>query len=166
VRAATEPRRVVADPVRVERDASGGWVVRGRELEAVVERFDATNRDAVAYLQHHFASLGVNKLLKRAGAENGDDVTIAGAVFEYFDEDAAEAEARTSRTSEAAEQRAAERRYLVSQRRAEADDEEEPDGARPAAFEDGDDGEDGEDGDEADDAAARGAGIAPSEQRR
>lgn len=84
-------RTIEADPVRVVRDASGsGWVVRGRELEAVVERFDAGNRDAVAYLQHHFASLGVNRLLKRAGARNGDDVSIGAAVFEYFDEDQAQ----------------------------------------------------------------------------
>jgi len=122
VRAASAPRRVVADPVRVERDPEGGWLVLGRELEAVVERFDAGNRDAVAYLQHHFASLGVNKLLKRAGAENGDDVTIAGAVFEYFDEDGGDDEARAGRVSEAADQRAAERRYLEAQRRAETDD--------------------------------------------
>jgi GTP-binding protein len=80
---------VEADPVRVERDASGlGWLVRGRALESVVERFDAGNRDAVSYLQLHFASLGVNKLLKRAGARSGDDVAIGEAVFDYFDEDA------------------------------------------------------------------------------
>ncbi len=137
VRAATEPKRVVADPVRVERAPDGTWVVRGRALEAVVERFDTGNRDAVAYLQHHFASLGVNKLLKRAGAASGDDVAIAGAVFEYFDEDAAEVEARASRSSEAADQRAAERRYLAGQRRAgsaeatdEAADEGEPEDDR------------------------------------
>lgn len=162
LRAAPELRRVVADPVRVERDASGGWVVRGHELEAVVERFDATNRDAVAYLQHHFASLGVNKLLKRAGAENGDDVTIAGAAFEYFDEDAADSEARASRTSEAAEQRAAERRYLAAQRRVEADDESEPDDGPPAAPEAGVDG-DGSDAAEGD-AAPTGAGSGRSER--
>jgi Obg family GTPase CgtA-like protein len=129
VAAAIPARRVEADPVRVERGPDGRWIVRGRALEAVVERFDPANRDAVAYLQHHFASLGVNRLLKRAGAETGDDVAIAGAVFEYFDEEAADAEARAARSSEAAEQRAAERRYLAAQRRAEheADDSETPD---------------------------------------
>jgi len=118
IRAPAEARRVVVDPVRVERDADGGWVVRGRELEAVVERFDAGNRDAVAYLQHHFASLGVNKLLKRAGAATGDDVRIGAAEFEYFDEDAGDDVKEHLRT-DAADQRAAERRYLEQQRRAE-----------------------------------------------
>lgn len=120
VRTESAPRRVVADPVRVERTPDGGWVVRGRALEAVVERFDASNTDAVAYLQHHFSSSGVHALLKRAGARNGEDVEIAGAVFEYFDEDVIDAEERRERASEAAELRAAERRYLEAQKRAEA----------------------------------------------
>ena len=42
--------------------------------------------DVVAYLQHHFRSLGVDRLLRRAGAEAGDDVAIGDAVFEYFDD--------------------------------------------------------------------------------
>ena len=129
IRAPSRERRVVADPVRVERDTDGAWVVRGRELEAVVERFDAGNRDAVAYLQHHFASLGVNKLLKRAGAETGDDVRIGAAVFEYFDEVADEEEGRERLRTDAAEQRSAERRYLAAQRRAEAGESDDADDA-------------------------------------
>ena len=65
----------------------GGWRVRGDELEQMIQRFDANNRDAVAYLHHHFMALGVNKLLKKAGAQNGQDIFIADAVFEYFDEE-------------------------------------------------------------------------------
>jgi GTP-binding protein len=75
------------EPIKVQRDMSGtGWVVSGRELEEVVARFDPGNREAVAYLQHHFGSMGVNRLLARAGAEDGEEVHIGGAVFEYFDE--------------------------------------------------------------------------------
>ena len=80
----------------------------------------------MAYLQHHFASLGVNKLLRRAGAENGDDVTIAGAVFEYFDDDGNQAGARAAARSEAVALRAAERRYVES-RESAAGGEAEPD---------------------------------------
>jgi GTP-binding protein len=80
-------RRVTTEPVRVKRHRSGqGWVVTGPELEALVNRFDPTNREAVAYLQHFFAELGVSRLLKEAGAASGDDIYIADAVFEYFDE--------------------------------------------------------------------------------
>jgi Obg family GTPase CgtA-like protein len=100
-------------PIRVTRDESGrGWIVHGRELEAVVARFDAGNRDAVAYLQRHFTGLGVHKLLAKAGASTGDEVRIGGAVFDYFDEAAAEAEARADEAAERAEAGAAERRYL------------------------------------------------------
>lgn len=89
VKAATG-RRVVVLPLRVARDMSGsGWVVTGSAIEAVVARFDPTNRDAVAYLQHHFRTLGVNAALKKAGAQSGDEVEIAGAVFDYFDDTSA-----------------------------------------------------------------------------
>lgn len=92
---APAPRRVVVDPVRVERHERGGWRVLGRDVTELVARFDASNREAVAYLQGHFIALGVYKLLKRAGAEAGDDVWIGDAVFEYFDE-AGEADAEDS----------------------------------------------------------------------
>ena len=80
-------KTVRAQPLQVRRDMSGdGWVVTGAELEEIVSRFDPTNKEAVAYLQHHFNALGVNKLLARAGARDGEEVQIGGAVFEYFDE--------------------------------------------------------------------------------
>lgn len=130
-------RRVVIEPVRVARDLSGlGWVVSGSEVEAVVARFDATNRDAVAYLQHHFAAMGVNKLLAKAGAKTGEEVQIGEAVFDYFDEAAAAAEAKASEAEQEAGEAEAERRYL------EAGDEASEDGwadeADEAAFEDDD----------------------------
>jgi GTP-binding protein len=90
-----EVTTVRAEPVQVQRDMSGtGWVVTGRELEEIVARFDATNNEAVGYLQHHFKAVGVHKLLARAGAQNGDNVQIGAAEFEYFDE-SRETEAET-----------------------------------------------------------------------
>ena len=82
-------RSVRVEPIRVRRDLSGtGWVVTGSEIERVVQRFDASNREAVAYLQHHFRNLGVNVLLARAGARDGEPVSIGDAEFEYFSEGA------------------------------------------------------------------------------
>lgn len=66
--------------------ADEGWIVSGAELERIVARFDPANREAVAYLAHHFRRLGLNRALKEAGARDGDDVFLADAVFEYFDE--------------------------------------------------------------------------------
>jgi GTPase len=140
---ATPSRRPASTvPIRVTRDESGrGWIVHGRELEAVVARFDAGNREAVAYLQRHFTGLGVHKLLARAGAATGDEVRIGGAVFDYFDEAQAEAEAKAADAAERAESGAAERRYLGI-------DDEDRDGDAEAA--DTDDADDADDTDEAD----------------
>lgn len=90
--AETGPKVVKADPVRVERNDDGSWQVLGVAVEEVVSRFDPRNHQAVGYLQHHFQRLGVNKFLKRAGAEDGDEVHIGEASFEYFDEDKAPAD--------------------------------------------------------------------------
>lgn len=79
---------ITADPVRIEREGER-WVVRGKELEDIVARFDAKNPEAVSYLQHFFAGLGVNKMLKRKGAQDGDEVQIGAAIFDYFDEEKA-----------------------------------------------------------------------------
>jgi len=92
VAAARAPRRAVEAP-RVKRHPSGqGWVVTGTEVEELVSRFDATNRDAVSYLQQHFRALGIERLLKRAGARTGDEVHIGEATFDYLDEDEAAGE--------------------------------------------------------------------------
>jgi len=81
-------RKIKLNPVKVQRDLSGlAWVVTGDELLAIVSRFDGSKPEVVAYLQHHFKASGVYKLLKQAGAKDGDDVLISGIVFEYFDEE-------------------------------------------------------------------------------
>lgn len=78
-------KRVQANPVRVDKRADG-WHVLGGDIEPLVARFDTTNPEAVNYLQQYFNSLGIYKLLAKAGAQNGDDVFIGDATFEYFDE--------------------------------------------------------------------------------
>ncbi|MEX2502316.1 MAG: Obg family GTPase CgtA, partial [Trueperaceae bacterium] len=84
---AVGPTVVETDPVRVKRLADGsGWLVTGAQAEALVERFDPKNAEAVDYLQRHFERFGLSKALRRAGAQDGDDVWIGDAAFEYFDE--------------------------------------------------------------------------------
>ncbi len=85
--AAPQVQKVVTAGLEVRRTSDGkGWQLISPELEALVARFDAANREAVAYLHHHFRSFGVDKALKKAGAANGEDVYIGDVVFEYFDE--------------------------------------------------------------------------------
>lgn len=89
---AKPPKAVTSSGPTVRRDPSGrGWVVQDAELERLVARFDPTNREAVGYLQHFFRASGIYQLLKRAGAQDGDEVRIGEAVFEYFDEEKSEA---------------------------------------------------------------------------
>ena len=83
--AAPGPVRVTARPLRVEREGDG-WRVTGEALEALVERFDPRNAEAVAYLQRHFEEQGLAARLREAGARDGDDVRIGEAEFAYFDE--------------------------------------------------------------------------------
>ncbi|MEM7737756.1 MAG: GTPase ObgE [Deinococcota bacterium] len=78
-------KRVEVHPVRIRQDPEG-WRVLGGEIEQLVNRFDTTNPEAVSYLQQHFNSLGVYKMLLKAGAKNGETVFIGDAQFEYFDE--------------------------------------------------------------------------------
>ena len=148
-------------PIRVSRDESGlGWIVHGRELEAVVARFDAGNRDAVAYLQRHFHTLGVNKLLAKAGAATGDEVRIGGAVFDYFDEAAAEAEAKASEAAERAEAGAAERRYL------DLDDDDAGGDGAGGGDAGADDDAGGYEGDDTGEGADAAAGADPADEAR
>ncbi len=87
------PKQVNYQPLTVKRNLSGeAWIVTGTELEAIVSRFDAKIPDAVNYLQHFFKQTGIYKKLKKAGAQDGEDVVIAGAIFEYFDEEKAKEE--------------------------------------------------------------------------
>ena len=85
-KAEAKPVMIKHRPMTVKKDEeTGAWLVTGDEIEAIVQRFDAGHVEAVDYLQHFFRSLGLNKLLKRAGAKDGEDVYVGEAVFEYFD---------------------------------------------------------------------------------
>ncbi|MDH3753999.1 MAG: GTPase ObgE [Acidimicrobiia bacterium] len=68
--------------VRVER-IDGGFIVIGRPAERTVALSDTTTPDALDYIRHRLTSLGVDKALRRAGAQPGDLVQIGAAEFEY-----------------------------------------------------------------------------------
>ena len=69
----------------VEREGEHEFRVRGRDVERVVALNDITSPDAMAYISHRLERLGVNKLLARAGAADGDVVWIGDFSFEYRD---------------------------------------------------------------------------------
>jgi GTP-binding protein len=61
---------------------SYGRIVGGEGIEKLVARFDLENDEAVAELERRLRSIGVIRALEQAGFEHGQDVEIAGIVFE------------------------------------------------------------------------------------
>jgi GTPase len=90
---AAEPARapyVVLRPGRprftVSREGSG-WRVTGRGVERWVRDVDLDDDRQVAALQRKLIREGVERELAKAGARRGDEVTIAGATFEFLPEE-------------------------------------------------------------------------------
>lgn len=69
--------------VRVDRDDAGRLVVSGRAAERAVALNDLTTPEALAYVIERLKNLGVQRLLRRAGAREGDTVLIGGFEFAY-----------------------------------------------------------------------------------
>jgi len=67
----------------VERVGENEFKVSGRDVERVVALNDVSTNEATAYISHRLDRLGVNKLLARAGAADGDVIWIGGFSFEY-----------------------------------------------------------------------------------
>ena len=66
----------------VERLAAGGFRVTGEPVERLLARHDLDNDEALAHVEHRLHRMGVVRALEAAGFEPGDDVEIAGVVFE------------------------------------------------------------------------------------
>jgi GTP-binding protein len=71
-----------AEEIRVERTGPHAFAVRGRRPERLIARHDVDNDEAMRYVEERLRALGVIKELEAAGFEPGDDVEIAGIVFE------------------------------------------------------------------------------------
>ncbi len=66
----------------VTQNDEGAYVVEGEGVEKLVARYDLDNEDALAHLERRLRGLGVIRALEAAGFEPGDDVEIAGVVFD------------------------------------------------------------------------------------
>lgn len=67
----------------VVREEPGAFRVNGRNIERMVIQTDWENDEAVLYLQHKFATMGVDDALEAAGCRAGDEVRISGYAFNY-----------------------------------------------------------------------------------
>ena len=67
----------------VERLEPGHFRVRGRDVERAVALNDVTTPEALNWIDDRLKKLGVDRLLSRAGASEGDIVWIGDFSFEY-----------------------------------------------------------------------------------
>jgi GTP-binding protein len=66
----------------VERLGPRSFVVRGRGIERLLQRYDVDNEDAMAYLEGRLRKIGVLRALEAEGFQTGDEIEIAGITFE------------------------------------------------------------------------------------
>jgi GTP-binding protein len=66
----------------VQRLGPGSFAVNGRGVERLLSRYDVDNEDALAYVEERLRRIGVLDALEREGFVAGDEVRIAGVVFE------------------------------------------------------------------------------------
>jgi GTP-binding protein len=71
------------DALSVHRLGPGSFRVEGERVERLVGRHDVDNEEALRYLEARLRAMGVIKALQAAGFEAGDDVEIAGTIFEF-----------------------------------------------------------------------------------
>ena len=79
-----EHRREVRDAkFEVVRLSEHVFRVVGPRVERMVVQTDWENEEAIAFLQHRFKRMGVDKALDDAGACDGDEIRIVGYAFDY-----------------------------------------------------------------------------------
>jgi GTP-binding protein len=66
----------------VAQTGPGSWRVEGRGIERLIARHDVDNEDAMRYVEDRLRHIGVIRALQAKGFEGGDEVEIAGIVFE------------------------------------------------------------------------------------
>ena len=66
----------------IERIGEGAFRVSGRRVERLFARYDLENEEALAHVERRLQRMGVLDALAAQGFEAGDDVEIAGTVFE------------------------------------------------------------------------------------
>jgi GTP-binding protein len=67
---------------RIEREADGPFRVLGAGIDRLVARHDLDNDEALAHIEARLRQIGVIRALQEQGFQPGDDVEIAGVVFE------------------------------------------------------------------------------------
>ena len=75
--------RPIPEGVAVQRAGAGAWVVHGRAAERAVALSDLNDEGAQAEVVRRLRRLGVDRALARAGARDGDEVTVGAMTFTW-----------------------------------------------------------------------------------
>ena len=75
--------RPIPEGVAVQRAGSGAWVVQGRAAERAVALSDLNDEGAQAEIIRRLRRLGVDRALARAGAHDGDEITVGAMTFTW-----------------------------------------------------------------------------------
>ena len=75
-------RPAEGEEIEVRKTGERAFRVGGQRVERLLQRHDIDNPDSLAYIEERLRALGVIRRLEAAGFEPGDDVEIAGTVFE------------------------------------------------------------------------------------
>lgn len=76
--------RPLPEEVHVELVGEHSWLVSGRPATRAVRFQDLTNDEALAEIVRRLKGLGVDRMLHRAGVQEGDVVTIGALSFEWW----------------------------------------------------------------------------------
>ena len=71
----------------MRRAGPGAWVVVGRAAERAVALSDLTDSGAQAEAVRRLRRLGVDRALVRAGARDGDEVTVGAMTFTWGEDE-------------------------------------------------------------------------------
>ena len=83
---AVEFRSTTEDDLMTIIKVDGRFVVQGGRVERIVKMTDWNNDEARSHLARKLRAAGVDEMLAREGAGAGDEVEIAGRVFDYVPE--------------------------------------------------------------------------------
>ena len=67
---------------RVKRSGPGAFTITGAGIDRLVARYDLENEEALAYLERRLRGIGVLRALEAEGFRAGDEVQIAGVLFD------------------------------------------------------------------------------------
>ncbi len=72
--------------IDIEKVDSNFWRLTGRAISRATALYDLENAEALVCVQERLTQLGVDKVLSKAGAKDGDTVQAEGLEFEYYED--------------------------------------------------------------------------------